>query len=99
LQIENVFFQNNLFLNETTWPMDLKIADSKPVIGNPLYRKEGGLKTEDYTPTNLSLIQNKGIEIPTLPENNIKLLFDLKVEKDIMGNDIKGIPSIGAIRM
>lgn len=97
LQLENVFFQNNLFLNETTWPKDLKIADSKPVIGNPLYRKEGGLKMEDYIPQNLALIQNKGIEIPTLPEINVKLLFDLKMEKDIMGNYIKGSPSLGAI--
>jgi hypothetical protein len=97
LKVENVFFENNLFLNETTWPKDLKIEDSKPVIGNPLYRKEGGLKIEDYIPQNLALIQNKGIEIPTLPENNIKLLFGLKMEKDIMGNTIKGLPSVGAI--
>jgi hypothetical protein len=73
------------------------MEDSKPVIGNPLYRKEGGLKIEDYIPQNLSLIQNKGIEIPTLPDSTIKLLFDLKMEKDIMNNEIKGLPSIGAI--
>jgi hypothetical protein len=97
VEVENVFFTNNLFLNETTWPKDLKIEDSKPVNGNPLYRKEGGLKMEDYIPQNLALIQNKGIEIPTLPENNVKLLFDLKIEKDIMGTRIKGIPSMGAI--
>ncbi len=96
--LENVFFQNNLFLNENTWPKDLKIEDSKPIIGNPLYRKEGGLKAEDYIPQNLALIQNKGIEIPTLPEINVKLLFDLKMEKDILGNEIKGLPSIGAIQ-
>lgn len=98
LQIENVFFQNNLFLNETTWPKDLKISDSKPLIGNPLYRKGGGLKMEDYIPKNLVLIQNKGIEIPTLPEIYVKLLFGLKMEKDIMENEIKGQPSIGAIQ-
>jgi hypothetical protein len=97
LKIENVFFQNNLFLNETTWPKDLKIADSKPIIGNPLYRKEGGLKMEDYIPQNLALVQNKGIEIPTMPEINIKLLFDLKMKKDIMDNVIKGLPSMGAV--
>jgi Right handed beta helix region len=95
--VENVFFQNNLFLSDTTWPKDLKIEDSKPLIGNPMYRKEGGLKMEDYIPQNLALIQNKGIEIPTLSENNVKLLFGLKMEKDIMGNTIKGVPSIGAI--
>jgi Right handed beta helix region len=99
MKVENVFFQNNLFLNDTTWPKDLKIEDSKPVIGNPLYSKEGGLKIEDYIPKNLSLIQNKGIEIPTLPEINVKLLFGLKMEKDIMDNEIKGLPSIGAIQI
>jgi hypothetical protein len=99
LQVENVFFQNNLFLNENTWPKNLKIADSKPIIGNPLYRKEGGLKMEDYIPMNLELIKNKGIEIPTLPEINVKLLFDLKIKKDILENEIEGIPSIGAIKV
>jgi Right handed beta helix region len=98
LVVENVIFQNNLFLNETTWPKDLKIVDSKPIIGNPLYRKEGGLKITDYIPQNLALIQNKGIEIPSLPENNVKLLFGLKMEKDIMGKEINGTPSIGAIQ-
>lgn len=98
IEVENVFFQNNLFLSDTTWPKDLKIEDSKPVIGNPLYRKEGGLKMEDYIPQNLTLIKNKGIEIPTLSENNVKLLFGLKMEKDIMDNEIKGLPSIGAIQ-
>lgn len=95
--VQNVFFKNNLFLNETTWPKALKIEDAAPVIGNPLYRKEGGLKREDYIPQNLTLIQNKGIEIPVLPENNVKLLFNLKMEKDILNNDIKGLPSMGAI--
>lgn len=97
LLVENVIFQNNLFLNETTWPKDLKIEDSKPLIGNPLYRKEGGLKIEDYIPQNLALIQNKGIEIPALPDIEMKFVFKLKMEKDIMGNTIKGAPSIGAI--
>ena len=98
VEVENVFFKNNLFLNEATWPKDLKIEDSKPIIGNPSYRKEGGLKMEDYIPQNLALIKNKGIEIPTLPDSNFKLLFGLKMEKDIMDNEIKGPPSIGAIQ-
>lgn len=97
VEVENVFFKNNLFLNESTWPKALKMEDTARVIGNPLYRKEGGLKIEDYIPQNVTLIQNKGIEIPALPESSIKLLFDLKMEKDIMGNSIKGNPSMGAI--
>ena len=97
VQVENVIFRNNLFLNENTWPKDLKMEDTAAIIGNPLYRKEGGLKMEDYIPQNVTLIQNKGIEIPALPESSIKLLFDLKMEKDILGNSIQGLPSMGAI--
>ena len=44
------------------------------------------------------IIQNKGIDIPTLADIQIKLLFGLKMEKDILGNEIKGPPSIGAIQ-
>ena len=98
LKVENVFCMNNLFLNENTWPRDLKIEDSAPLIGNPLFQTEGGLKIADYIPQNSSLTQNKGIEIPALQESNIKLLFELKVDKDIMNNSITGLPSIGAIQ-
>lgn len=97
LKVENVFFKNNLFLNKTTWPKDLKIEDSAPLIGNPEFFNEGGLKITDYIPKNLIVTQNKGIEIPALPESSIKLLFDLNIEKDIMNNVIKGTPGIGAI--
>lgn len=98
VEVEDVFFKNNLFLNVNTWPKDLKIEDQAPVIGNPLFAKEGSLKVADYIPQNAALVQNKGIEIPTLPESDFKLLFDLKMEKDIMDNVIKGFPSIGAIQ-
>ncbi len=99
VEVENVFFKNNLFLNENTWPKGLKMEDTAAIIGNPSYRNEGGIKLEDYIPQNVTLIQNKGIEIPTLPETNIKLLFDLKIDKDIMGNTINGNPSMGAIQI
>lgn len=98
LIVENVFFKNNLFLNENTWPKDLKIEDKAPLIGNPLFHNEGGLKISDYIPKNIILTKSKGIIITALPDCNIKLLFDLKVEKDIMDNNIKGVPSIGAIQ-
>ncbi|WP_310560575.1 right-handed parallel beta-helix repeat-containing protein [Flavobacterium sp.] len=96
--VQNVFFKNNLFLDESTWPKDMKMEDSEPLFGNPLFLKEGSLEITDYISQNLSLIQNKGIEIPTLQESSIKLLFGLKMEKDIMGNTIQGLPSIGAIQ-
>ena len=95
--VQNVFFKNNLFLNENNWPKALKMEDTAAVTGNPLFRKEGGLIIEDYIPQNLILTQHKGIEIPALPESSIKLIFDLKMEKDISGNTIIGLPSMGAI--
>ncbi|WP_310378843.1 right-handed parallel beta-helix repeat-containing protein [Flavobacterium sp.] len=99
LKVENVLFQNNLFLNENTWPKDFKINDTAPIVGNPFFAIEGGLKIADYIPQNVVLIQNKGIEILPLPESTIKLLFDLKMEKDILGDTINGIPSMGAIQI
>jgi hypothetical protein len=98
--LQNVLFKNNLFLNENTWPKDLKINDETPLFGNPFFLNEGGLKIADYIPTNVFLIQNKGIEIPSFPDvDNMKLVFDLKMEKDVKGNPIKGNPSIGAIQV
>ena len=99
VEVENIFFKNNLFLNENTWPKGLKMEDTAQIIGNPSYRNEGGIKLEDYIPQNVTLIQNKGIEIPILPQSKLKLLFDLKMEKDIMGNTINGNPSLGAIQI
>ncbi len=98
LLVENVFFQNNLFLNENTWPKDLKMTDSAPLIGNPLFLKEGSLKIIDYISQNATVSRAKGIEIPSLPDCNIKLLFGLKMEKDILDNAIKGVPGLGAIQ-
>lgn len=97
IAVENVFFKNNLFLNKDNWPEGLKIEDQSPLFGNPLFAKEGSLKVSDYISQNAVLIKNKGIAIPPLPDCSNKLLFNLKVEKDIMGNEIKGIPNLGAI--
>lgn len=96
--LQNVFFSNNLFLDDTTWPKDLKIEDKEPLFGDPVFIKEGSLKIVDYIPKNLTIVKAKGIEVPALPDCKIKLLFDLKVDKDIINNDIKGFLSIGAIQ-
>lgn len=100
LKVENVFCMNNLFLNEYTWPKDLKIDSTASLFGNPLFSNAGGLSVKDYIPKNIALISNKGVEVvPLLPVDNsdFKLLFDLKMEKDIMDNAIDNLPSIGAI--
>ena len=97
LKVENVFCMNNLFLNENTWPKKLNIEDTATLIGNPLFSNEGGLKALDYLPKALHLIKNKGVQIPTLPESISKLVFDLKIQRDIMNTPVDQIPCIGAI--
>ncbi|WP_372769443.1 hypothetical protein [Lutibacter sp.] len=73
------------------------VSDSKPVIGNPEFANAGGIDEKDYIPKNFSLFKNKGIFISPLPNDNIGLLQSLKLKKDILGNPIKGNPSLGAI--
>jgi hypothetical protein len=94
---ENVFFKNNLFLNKENWPKEIGIKDGAPIIGNPEFINEGGIDAKDYIPKNLRLVQHMGIAIPPFAENKIKLLFELEVEKDLMNNNVKGLPSMGAI--
>lgn len=95
--VQNVFFKNNLYLNKNNWPEDIGIKDTEPIIGNPEFTNKGGMDIEDYLPTNLSLVESKGIIIPLLPNDEIGLLQNLQLETDILGRVIKGNPSLGAI--
>jgi hypothetical protein len=97
--IPNVIFENNLYLSESNWPKTTLIQDAKPMYGNPQFFKAGGLQISDYKPLNVSLIKDKGIEIPTIPTDSIGLFIGLKVEKDILGQTIKGHPDMGAIEI
>jgi hypothetical protein len=94
---ENIFFENNLFLNTNNWPKEIGITDAAPIIGNPEFVNKGGMEAKDYMPGNLNLIRNKGINIGLLPNDTVGLLQSLQMEKDILGNVIKGNPSLGAI--
>ncbi|WP_345276416.1 right-handed parallel beta-helix repeat-containing protein [Litoribaculum gwangyangense] len=94
---ENVFFKNNLFIDKNNWPEDIGIIDIEPIIGNPEFTNKGGINIEDYLPTNLTLVKNKGIKIPLLQDDKIGLIPTLQLERDILGNMIKGNPSLGAI--
>lgn len=95
--LKNVFFKNNLFLNEKNWPENTGLIDTYPIIGNPKFKKKGGIEAIDYIPENLMLIRGKGVVINPLPNNSVELLYALKLETDILGNKIKGNPSLGAI--
>jgi hypothetical protein len=45
------------------------------------------------------LIQNKGVHIKKLKNDSIGILFGISLKKDILGNDIKGLPDLGAIEI
>lgn len=97
--IPNVIFKNNLFLNASSWPTDCPIQDIASKYGNANFKNKGSLVCEDYIPKNKKLIRNAGIVIEPIPNDSIGLRIGLKVEKDILGNRIKGLPDIGAIEL
>ncbi|WP_242091864.1 right-handed parallel beta-helix repeat-containing protein [Aestuariivivens sediminicola] len=94
---KNVFFENNLFLNGSTWPVETGIEDAQPHFGNPQFVKKGGMALKDYMPQNVDLIKQKGIHIPLLPEDTIGVWPTLHLKEDILGNPVSGRPSLGAI--
>lgn len=97
--VPNVVFTNNLFIRPDSWPTDLLLKDAAPIIGDPGFKNKGGLEFKDYLPANKKLIQNKGIVIQPIPNDKIGLRIGLKMEKDILGNNIKGKPDVGAIQI
>lgn len=97
--LKNIVFKNNLFLKAENWPKKVAIQDEEPVYGNPHFVNAGGKKITDYIPTNTDIIKDKGIEIPHIPKDKKGLMIGLKVEKDILGNTIKGLPDMGAIEL
>lgn len=97
--IKNVIFKNNLFLKADNWPVDVLIQDEAPVLGNPRFTNTNGNEPINYIPENKSLIKDKGIQIENLPGDKKGLFIGLKVEKDILGNKIKGLPDMGAIEL
>jgi hypothetical protein len=99
VNIENCFFQNNLFLTQNSWPKETIIQDTKPLYGDAKFTNKGGFKLEDYIPTNTTLIKDKGIMIKKINGDAIGLEVGLAVEYDILGNKITGKPDLGAIEI
>ena len=99
VDIENCVFENNLYLKKSNWPKEAIIQDNKPIYGDAKFANKGGFKLEDYIPTNISLIKDKGIEIKKINGDSIGLFIGLKAEYDILGNKIIGKPDMGAIEI
>lgn len=97
--IENVVFTNNLFLKHENWPSNIAIKDTNPLFGNAKFINGGGFKKEDYSPTNLLLIKDKGSVIEKLPGDPIGLTLGLKLDRDILNNPIQNSPDLGAIEL
>jgi hypothetical protein len=95
--INRLFFENNLFLNASTWPAAISIKDSSPKFGDPLFKNGGGLNPEDYLPTNKALV-NKGIKINYIPNDPFGLLRGLWLDKDFLGKLSSSDLYMGAIR-
>ncbi|MFN3409765.1 MAG: right-handed parallel beta-helix repeat-containing protein [Limisphaerales bacterium] len=95
--ISNVVFRNNLFLRRDNWPTDSGLADTAPLVGDPEFANGGGLRLEDYLPQNVGLIRDRGLVIERLPGDPHGLPGGLRVERDILGNEITGRPDLGAV--
>ena len=96
--IENVFFENNLFL-ENNWPKEVLIQPTNSIIGDPLFQNLGGKNIVDYYPNNIDLIKDKGVRIKSIINDSIGIRIGLEIERDILGNKIVNLPDIGAIEI
>lgn len=99
IAITETFFENNLFLHAGSWPQGYHWHDSKPIMGNAAFQKPGGWMPEDYLPTAVQLIKDKGLFIKPLPGDSIGLRLGLLPSTDILGNPIIGKPDLGAIEL
>ncbi|MBR8538128.1 right-handed parallel beta-helix repeat-containing protein [Carboxylicivirga sediminis] len=95
-KVHNIVFTNNLYLKKGNWPHDVLIQDDSPLYGNPAFVNAGGQQLKDYLPTNIKLVKNQGINITPLPNDSIGLFIGLKLETDILGNKLEGLPDLGA---
>ena len=98
-EVTDVLFKNNLFLSTTSWPKESTLQDENPFFGDANFFNKKGFDPEDFTPRNKELIQNKGVQIPKLANDSIGIIYGLNLKKDILGNDIKGLPDLGAIEL
>ena len=96
--IENVFFENNLFL-ENNWPKEVLIQPKNSIIGDPLFQNLGGRNIVDYYPNNIDLIKDKGVRIKNIINDSIGIRIGLEIERGILGNKIVNLPDMGAIEI
>lgn len=97
--IENVTFTHNIFLKDDYWPKEVLIQPNDGVFGDVLFLNKGGTSIQDYTPSDVELVKNKGIVIPKIEGDEKGLYLGVSIQEDILGNAILGLPDIGAIEL
>lgn len=98
-EIARSFVRNNIYSSESVLPENLPFTDADMTIGDVRFRKAGGIDAADYTPQNVELVKDRGIEIPKLAGDPTGLAIGLKVTADFLGKPIVGKPDIGAIEV
>ena len=94
-----VIFKNNLFLRADVWPTSSILKDTAPLVGDPMFLSGGGLEVSDYMPQVKELIRDRGLRVEALDGEGSELYLGMKVEKDILGAPIRGLPDLGAIEV
>jgi hypothetical protein len=98
-KIARALVQNNIYSSASALPKNLPFEDTTMIIGDVRYHKPGGTAAADYTPLNVKLVKDQGIEIPKLKGDDSGLISGMAVTEDFLGNPIVGKPDIGAIEV
>lgn len=98
-RVENIVFENNLYLKQTNWPKATIIQDDKPHFGDAGLSTVISEELQNYIPTNKAIIKDQGDFITPIPGDSKGLNIGLQLNKDILGNPILDKPDMGAIEI
>lgn len=98
-RVENIVFENNLYLKHTNWPKATIIQDNNPHFGDPGLSSVVTKELKNYIPTNKAIIKDQGDFIMRIPGDSKGLHLGLQLKKDILGNPILDKPDMGAIEI
>ncbi|MGB2231807.1 MAG: hypothetical protein ACPH12_02700, partial [Flavobacteriaceae bacterium] len=98
-RVENIVFENNLYLKHTNWPKATIIQDNNPRFGDPGLSTVISKELKNYIPTNKAIIKDQGDFITPIPGDSKGLHLGLQLKKDILGNPILDKPDMGAIEI
>lgn len=98
-KLARVVLHHNLWLRADLLPESIPFSDTSPVIGDPGFANPGGTSPEDYIPSAIALVRDRGTFITKIPGDPIGLKPGLAVAQDFFGNPVRGLPDIGAVEL